>query len=186
MVYTLALSVLRFANVPAAGFDPKISRDLIIPITFFLLGKAVNDVKAADKVVSTATAILLSFALFEFFFLNTFLEVFGVAKYYIARGTLESSNSALNISQGLMVSGVRPADQGRTLLSFLGDHRVSSLFLEPISLANFGALVTLWAVVRSRMEGKFYIWCSYLAAWHFWSYPMDVLMLGLSLLVSQY
>ena len=58
-----------------------------------------------------------------------------------------------------MVSGFRPADQGRTLLSFLGDHRVSSLFLEPSSLGNFGALVTLWAVVRSRMEGRLYLWC---------------------------
>ena len=158
LVYSVALSVLRFANVPAAGFDPKVSRDLIIPITFFLLGKAVNDVKAADNVVFTAIAILSIFALFEYFFLNTFLEVFSVAKYYIARGTLESSNSALNISQGLMASGVRPANQGRTLLWFLGEHRVSSIFLEPISLGNFGALVTLWAVVRSRMENKFYIW----------------------------
>ena len=158
VAYAVALSVLRYANVPAAGFDFKISRDFVIPIAFFLLGKAVSDVKVADRVIFTCTAILLGFALFEFFFLDAFLQVFSVAKYYIARGTLESSASALNISQGLMASGVRPPDQGRTLLAFLGDHRVSSLFLEPISLGNFGTLVALWAVVRSRMEGKLYIW----------------------------
>jgi len=157
VIYTAALSALRFANAPAEGFDPKISRDLIIPISFFLLGKAVNDVKAADNVVFAAIAILLIFAAFEFFFLDAFLAVFNVADYYIARGTLESSNSALNISQGLMVSGVRPADQGRSILPFLGDHRVSSLLLEPVTLGNFGTLVTLWAVVRSRMEGKLYV-----------------------------
>lgn len=160
MLYTVALSALRFANVPAEGFDPKISRDLIIPITFFLLGKAVNDVKAADSVVFTATTIILIFAVLEFFFLDAFLAVFNVAEYYIARGTLESSDWALNVSQGLMVSGFRPADQGRTLLSLLGGHRVSSLFLEPSSLGNFGTLVTLWAAVRSRMEGRLYIWCA--------------------------
>jgi putative polymerase len=158
VAYALALSFLRYANVPATGFDFKISRDFVIPIAFFLLGKAVSDVKMADKVVFICTAILLSFAVFEFFFLDAFLEVFSVARYYIARGTLENSGSALNISQGLMASGVRPPDQGRTLLSFLGDHRVSSLFLEPISLGNFGTLVALWAVVRSRMEGKLYFW----------------------------
>ena len=43
-------------------------------------------------------------------------------------------------------------------MAFLGDHRVSSIFLEPISLGNFGTLVTLWAVVRSRMAGRLYIW----------------------------
>ena len=156
VAYALVLSLLRYAG-SAAGFDLKITRDLVIPIAFFLLGTAFSNVKAADKVVFTATAILLSFALFEFFFLNAFLEVFSVAKYYIARGTVESASSALNISGGLMTSGVRPPDQGRTLLSFLGDHRVSSLFLEPISLGNFGTLVVLWAVVRSRMEGKPYL-----------------------------
>ena len=160
VLYTVTLSALRYADVPAGGFDPKISRDLIIPVAFFLLGKAVNDVKTADKVVFTATSILLSFAIFEYFFLDAFLKVFGVAEYYIARGTLGASKSALNVSQGLMASGFRPPDQGRTLLSFLGDHRVGSLLLEPSSLGNFGTLVTLWAVVRSRMEGRLYLWCA--------------------------
>lgn len=158
--YTVAISALRYANAPADGFDPKISRDLIIPVVFFLLGKAIQDVKTADRIVAAATAILLIFAAFEFFFLDAFLKVFGVAEYYIARGTLEASDWALNVSQGLMVSGLRPTDQGRTLLPFLGDHRVSSLFLEPTTLGNFGALVTVWALVRSRMESRLFIGCA--------------------------
>jgi putative polymerase len=158
--YTVAISALRYASVPADGFDPKISRDLVIPVVFFLLGTGIDEVKAADKVVFTATAILLVFATFEYFFLDSFLRIFGVAEYYVARGTLEASDWALDVSQGLMVSGFRPTDQGRTLLSFLGDHRVSSLFLEPSSLGNFGTLVTIWAMVRSRMEGRLFLWCA--------------------------
>lgn len=157
---TLALSILRYAGAPADGFDPKISRDLIIPVVFLLLGKAVNDVKAADKIVFAATAIVLAFAILEYAALDSFLKMFGVAEYYIARGTLDASDWALDVSQGLMVSGLRPSEQGRILLPFLGDHRVSSLFLEPSSLGNFGALVTLWAVMRSRMERKYYVWCA--------------------------
>jgi putative polymerase len=158
VIFTAALSALRFANSPLEGFDPKISRDLFIPICFFLLGKAVNDLKTADKIIYVATAIALLFAVFEYFFLDTFLKVFGILEYYVARGTLQSSDSALSISQGLLFSGTRPTEQGRTLLSFLGEHRVSSIFLEPISLGNFAALVSLWAVVRSQMEGRFYLW----------------------------
>ena len=129
-------------------------------MVFFLLGQAVRDVKSADRIVFTATSILLIFAAFEYFSLTSFLKVFGVAEYYIARGTLEVSDWALDVSQGLMVSGFRPGDQGRTLLPFLGDHRVSSLFLEPSSLGNYGTLVTVWAVVRSRMEGRLFLWCA--------------------------
>lgn len=124
-----------------------------------MLGRRFNDIKAADKIVFTAIFIILFFALFEYFFLESFLKVFSIAEYYVARGTLQDADWAQNASQGLMVSGMRPTDQGRTLLSFLGNHRVSSIFLEPISLGNFGTLVTLWAVIRSRMEGRIYIWC---------------------------
>ena len=164
ILYTAGLSIVRYSYPyefgPNLGFNPKIGRDLIIPFAFFLLGKAVKNTKTSDNVVFAATALVLVFAIFEYFFLDTFLKVFGVAEYYIARGSLHASENVLNASQGLMVSGIRPADQGRTLLPFLGDHRVSSIFLEPISLGNFGTLVTLWAVVRTRMEGRLYIWCA--------------------------
>ena len=160
ILFTMTLSILRYANVPSNGFDPKISRDILIPVVFFLLGKAVNDIKAADKVVFIALAVVLIFAVFEYCFLDAFLKVFNVADYYIARGTLEDSDRAFAVSQGLMGNGLRPVEQGRTLLPFLGDHRVSSLFLEPSTLGNFAALVTLWALVRSCMERKLYVWCA--------------------------
>lgn len=161
LLYTIILSTIRKINVPADGFDPKITRDLIIPVIFFLLGKTVNDAKAADKIVFVATSVVLAFALFEYFFLDTFLKIFGVVEYYIARGTLADLEHTLNVSKGLMISGFRPEGQGgRALLPFLGDHRVSSIFLEPITLGNFGTWVTLWAVIRSRMEGKLYLWCA--------------------------
>ena len=161
LLYTVVFATLKYANASSGGLDPKISRDFLIPAIFLLLGKAVNDLRTADRVVFTATLIVLLVAIFEYFFLDTFLKIFGIAQYYIARGTLEAADSAwaLDVSQGLMVSGIRPSDQGRSLLSFLGDHRVSSIFLEPSSLGNFGTLVTLWAAVRSRMEGRLYIWC---------------------------
>ena len=92
------------------------------------------------------------FALFEYFFLDTYLKVFSITDYYVARGTLDAADPSLQWANGLMMSGMRPPDQGRELLPFLGDHRVSSLFLEPIGLGNFGCLVVFWAIARSKME----------------------------------
>ena len=163
VLYTLSLALFRANVSPEAGVDVKIVRDFLIPIVFFILGLRVSDLKTADGVVSRITILILAFALFEYFFLETYLNFFNVIQYYIARGAVEETAWALDVAGGLMISGIRPADQGRNLLSFLGDHRVSSLFLEPISLGNYGCIVVMWAVIRSRMTGQFYIW-SFLAA----------------------
>jgi putative polymerase len=162
--YTLTLSLFR-ANISVdAGLDVKIVRDMLIPIVFFILGLRANDLKTVDSVIFKITGVIFGVAIFEYFNLDTYLNTFNVIQYYIARGVLEDSSWALNVAGGLMVSGIRPAEQGRELLPFLGDHRVSSLFLEPISLGNFGCVVAMWAIVRSKMTHRWYIWTILAAA----------------------
>jgi putative polymerase len=159
ILFTLILSQIRISISPGDGLDIKIVRDLLIPIIFFLVGQRIKDLKIADSIVFKITGLVLILALFEYFFLDTFLKYFSIAQYYIARGTLEETNAILDYAGGLMANGIRPPDQGRELpLPFLGNHRVSSIFLEPISLGNFGCIVTLWALVRSSMERRFYFW----------------------------
>ena len=65
---------------------------------------------------------------------------------------------SLQWASGLMMSGLRPPEQGREILSFLGDHRVSSLFLEPVGLGNFGCIVAFWGAARSKMEKQLRFW----------------------------
>jgi putative polymerase len=157
IVYTTVLALLRAVISPDEGMNLKIVRDFLIPVTFLLLGKGSN-IRVADRIVYVATAIILLFALFEFFFLDAYLKVFSITDYYVARGTLDASDPSLQWAHGLMLSGMRPPEQGRELLSFLGGHRVSSLFLEPISLGNFGCLIAFWAIARSRMEHRLRLW----------------------------
>jgi putative polymerase len=58
-------------------------------------------------------------------------------------------------SSNLFISGMRPdALGGRNLLPFLGEHRVSSVFLEPISAGNFGIILFMWGLVRSLARGR--------------------------------
>jgi putative polymerase len=170
LLYTALLSLLRAGISPEEGFDVKITRDFLIPVVFLLLGKAVTDIRVADRIVTAATVLILVFALFEFLDLDDFLRIFRITEYYVARGTLQPGDSALQWASGLMVSGMRPPEQGRNLLPWLGDHRVSSLFLEPIGLGNFGCIVALWAIGRSMMERRL----------RFWSIAAGILLIVLS------
>ena len=97
----------------------------MIPVVFLVLGKAVNDIRAADRIVYIATALILAFALFEYFFLDAFLKVFGVIEYYVARGTIDASNPNLQGANGLMLNGIRPDGTRRTRAPALTVERAS-------------------------------------------------------------
>ena len=160
IIYAAVLALIRSNVSPQiGGVDMKIARDLLIPIIFFHLGKKSCNIKFIDYMVYGATVIVLFFALFEYFFLDLYLKIFSITDYYVARGTLDAADPSLQWANGLMLSGIRPEDQGgRVLLPFLGDHRVSSLFLEPIGLGNFGCMVVFWAIARSKMERQARVW----------------------------
>jgi putative polymerase len=153
------LALIRSTISPEAGLDPKIARDLLIPVIFFVLGRNSRNIKIVDAIVYASVALILFFALFEYLFLDVYLKIFNITDYYVARGTLDAADPSLQWAKGLMVSGIRPEDQGgRVLLPLLGDHRVSSLFLEPIGLGNFGCMVVFWAIARSMMERQVRFW----------------------------
>lgn len=151
VLYVTFLALLRGINSPG-GVDIKIVRDFLIPVAFFWLGKTIS-LKDADRIVRWATVAILCFGFFEYFFLDVFLKYFNVIGFYIARGTTANTEAVRLSSGGLMVSGMRPESQGRELLPWLlGGHRVSSIFLEPSSLGNFGIIVSLWAALRSKVD----------------------------------
>ncbi|MEW6451621.1 MAG: hypothetical protein AB1490_13270, partial [Pseudomonadota bacterium] len=129
VVWPLLLASIRYVTGNDTTIDVKIVRDLAIPIGFFLLGTASANLKTADRIVAASVAIVIVVALFEYFWIETFTRFFNVAKYYIARGSLEAKQIYQN--SDLYISGMRPAGNqgGRNLLPFLGDHRVSSVFL---------------------------------------------------------
>jgi putative polymerase len=49
---------------------------------------------------------------------------------------------------------MRPQGQGRGLLSFLGEHRVSSVFLEPVSMGNFAVILAAWGLAHDDREWR--------------------------------
>jgi putative polymerase len=138
------------------GIDIKPVRDLLIPVAFFMLGAAAPDLRQADRIVKTIVTIVIAVGAFEYFFPDLFTRVFNVAGFYIERGVMAVTQAQQ--SSDLFVSGMRPegASGGRGLFPVLGNHRVSSIFLEPISAGNFGIVVFVWALTRSLMERRLF------------------------------
>lgn len=126
-------------------FDPKPMRDVLIPIIFYFAGSRLGTLRWADRLVTAAIWIVLLVGLFEYFFLPLFIRYFDILGYYIARGSVQAI-SAEGSSDRLFASGMRY--EGRTLLPFLGEHRVSSIFLEPVSVGNFGGICFSWILLR--------------------------------------
>ncbi|HWJ75770.1 MAG TPA: UDP-phosphate alpha N-acetylglucosaminyltransferase [Kaistia sp.] len=130
--------------------DLKAVRDFLIPITFYTLGRRYPDRRIADKAALISGVIVLFFGLFEYFFLDIYIKYFNIIAYYVARGTVAASD--VTGESGLFASGLRP--DARNILPFLGPHRVSSVFLEPVSAGNFGAILYMWALCRKDMRWR--------------------------------
>jgi putative polymerase len=131
--------------------DLKALRDIFIPVAFYFMGQRVANARLADRLVTITIVLVLCFGLFEYFALEVYLDYFNVLGYYIARGTVSLTES-MGQTRGLFVSGVRP--EPRTLLAFLGQHRVASIFLEPVSEGNFGAIIFAWGLFRRNMQWR--------------------------------
>ncbi|MGB6542821.1 MAG: surface polysaccharide polymerase [Xanthobacteraceae bacterium] len=138
-------------------FDPKIARDLLIPIVFFFLGSYLGSFRSAGRLVTVLIFVALGVALFEWLALDTYLHYFDVIHYYAARGTEQSLDAdtagglfikGTDSNAGLYINGTRFEE--RTLLPFLGEHRVSGIFMEPVSAGNFGAIAFAWVLLRDR------------------------------------
>jgi putative polymerase len=134
-----------FLGALHGAFDPKPVRDMMIPIIFYFAGREAGSPQMGDRLVTAAVVTVLSIGLFEYFFLPLYVKYFDILGYYVSRGTVQAA-SAEQSSDRLFISGMRY--EGRTLLPFLGEHRVSSILLEPVSVGNFGAICFSWIALR--------------------------------------
>lgn len=139
VAYTLFLAALQ------GSFDPKPARDLMIPVIFYYAARELGTREDGDRLVRAAVWIVLAVGLFEYGFLKQFVRLFDILGYYVSRGTVQAAAAEMS-GDRLFASGMRY--EGRTLLPVLGEHRVSSVFLEPVSVGNFGAICFSWIVLR--------------------------------------
>jgi putative polymerase len=148
ITYMFFLFALRHQN------DIKAIRDVLNPVIFYVLGTRIKDIRLADRLALVSSIIVLIFAAFEYFLLDIYLDWFNVLGYYISRGTV-SLQESYGATRGLFISGIRP--EPRSLLPFLGQQRVSSVFLEPVSMGNFGAIIYAWGLFRSDCKYRWFL-----------------------------
>lgn len=146
--YMLLLALLR------SYLDSKGVRDMAIPILFYWVGRSFGSIRNADNILKIVIAIVLFFGFFEMFFLKTYSTVFNVFSYYSSQGGLAGVTNWAKDSV-MALNGVRPEGIGRTILpGLLGSNRVSSVFMEPVSLGNFAVIVGAWGLSKGRDEIK--------------------------------
>ncbi len=138
----------------------KTFRDLAIPLCFFWLGCNLGRPELVDRALVYLIAMVISIGLFELLMLDTYTRFFDIFSYYVSTGNLAPITDYVRESR-LQLNGTRPEGIGRTLLpGLLGNHRVSSVFLEPVSLGNFATIVAAWGFSRDKrgwQTGAFFV-----------------------------
>ena len=153
-VLTLIAAYLLFLALLRGSLDFKGFRDILIIILFYWLGRTMGSIEMADRLLKVVIAIVLLVGFFELCFVDLYSRVFNVFSYYVSQGGL---TNAPNWAKGssLALNGMRPDGIGRTILpSLLGNHRVSSIFLEPVSLGNFAVIIAGWGLSKGREEWR--------------------------------
>jgi putative polymerase len=123
--------------------DLRSIRDPLVLIAFCALGLRWGTAQSATRVFVLIGAIVIGVGLIEFVAPKLYVSVLNVIDFYRARGEV-SADSFVHLDSAFFVSSARQDE--RLLLPFIGPHRTSSIFLEPVSMGNFGALALLLAL----------------------------------------
>jgi len=149
----LIAAYLFFMALVRNALDFKGFRDILIIVLFYWLGRTMGSMEMGDRILKILIALVLLFGFFELFFLNQYSRVFNVFSYYVNQGGLAGATNWAGGS--LALNGMRPEGIGRTILpGLLGNHRVSSIFLEPVSLGNFSVIIAAWGLAKPREQWR--------------------------------
>ncbi|WP_395647904.1 hypothetical protein [Terricaulis sp.] len=151
-IAVLALAVNFLALVLLSqNFDLKAVRDPLLLVAFASLGWRYGGLDKARGAFVTVSFLVVLFALFEYLAPRAYEALFNVISYYEARGVV-GEEVTQRLDNSFFVSGFR--GDGRNLLPILGPHRVSSIFVEPVSLGNFGALAIAFAFSLAKAQRR--------------------------------
>lgn len=130
-------------------FFPKSLRDMILVAVFFMIGGTLTE-RGILSSFRFITAAILSFLLIEGYLTELYVWLFEPANYYTnTRGLAQKEHDASGLFQNAQMF------KDRFSFGFFETHRLSSLFLEQVSLANFSIIL---AVFLSTFWGKIGKW----------------------------
>ncbi len=121
-------------------------RDLLIICVFGMLGSSVaGNIEYAKKIFIILCICEITFLLMENFAVEWFVKIFEITKYYLST---RSSNIELQdrVAQAKGLFFTAGSFEGRFTLGFRTAQRLSSIFLEPTTHANFGVLTMIFVM----------------------------------------
>ncbi len=150
----MAAASLCLASLASGELKLKELRDLAIPLVFFWLGRNLAERELMELALRRAMLFVIAVGLFELWALDAFTNLFNIFGYYVETGSLQPITDYVRDSR-LQLNGIRPEGIGRTFFpGLLGAHRVSSVFLEPVSLGNFACLIVAWCISRDLSDWR--------------------------------
>lgn len=156
--FIVSMAIIILGYLVAGLFQQKLELKglyeiLIIPI-FILLGLTLHQFGA--WMINVPMAVTTLFALADGLLREQFAAVVNPLSYYRAtRAWFAASNAAFSADNGLYLGADRP---NGSFFSFISDHRVGSIFLEPLSLAYFSVIAVIaYAVLYRNDRSKFYV-----------------------------
>jgi len=123
------------------AFNPKYMRDVLAIPTFIMLGMSYKSASLTRAILILQT-IVFAVAILEAVRPEAYSEIFQVLKYYVNTRDFATS-SFWNSDSTLFVSATRPSDR---FFGFVNLHRVSSIFLEPVSLGNYCVIIAIFLI----------------------------------------
>jgi putative polymerase len=148
LLLALLIAIFLARSLVTAEIAPKYARDALLIPAFIVLGMAAGD-RALDRIVLVVFAVVIAVAAFEVLAPEAYAAAFRIQDFYIqTRGArLEDFYTS---DSDLFISAVRPDSR---LFSFLELPRLSSVFLEPVSLGNYCSIMTAYLCARHRHIG---------------------------------
>jgi putative polymerase len=141
----LSLVLFFLRSLATGSIEPKYVRDVVIIPTYIILGLTSNR-KVMDRSVLALLAIVTLVGVVEAFFPDIYANLVNVKSFYIAtRGNTDAD--FYNGDSTLFFSSMRPQER---LFNFIDMPRMSSIFLEPVSLGNYCVIMTAYLCVRFR------------------------------------
>lgn len=144
--YCLIMVLLLIATIRSfftSSIEIKYFRDLLIIPTFIVLGMTF-DHRSLDRVIAVVHTLVLLFLFVEAFDLPLYSAIFKVENFYINTRGLEAIEF-WNTDSDLYVSATRPDAR---FFSMIDLHRLSSIFLEPVSLGNYCIIIVSYVCCR--------------------------------------
>jgi putative polymerase len=123
------------------AFNPKYMRDVLVIPIFIMLGMTYNSQSLTRPIVILQT-IVFAVALLEAVRPEAYSEIFQILKYYVSTRDF-AEKSFWNSESTLFVSATRPGDR---FFGFVNLHRLSSIFLEPVSLGNYCVIIFIFLI----------------------------------------